>query len=69
MNRDTFTFTLSPLRPSEVLSLFGIENIHFHDLRKIALEMKQCFANIEIPEDGWIEPVETCRQALCEYIV
>jgi hypothetical protein len=29
--RDTFTFTLSPLRPSKVLSLFGIEK---HSLQR-----------------------------------
>jgi len=38
-NRDTFIFTLSPLRPSQVLSLFGMEK---HSLSR---SKKDCVRN------------------------
>jgi len=39
MNGDIFTFTLSPLRPSQFVSLFGIEE-HF-----LSRSKKDCFRN------------------------
>jgi hypothetical protein len=64
MNRDTFTFTVSPLRPSQVSSLFGIKTFTF------ALQERLCLNETMLWEYwktwGCLEPFETCSQTLCE---
>jgi hypothetical protein len=66
MNGDTFTFTLSTLRPSQFLSLFGIEKHSLSRSKKDCVRNEECVANIHRPVDGWIEPVETCQKLVEE---